>query len=374
MSTRHSGLLTMVILLLRITAAAGQVQFHMPVPRGPEREPHAFADTVSMLFIGDIMMHQAQLNAARRDDGYDFGSYFRNISELIGRHDLTAANMEFTVGTKPYSGYPCFSAPYEILRQSAESGIDIMLFANNHICDKGARGFTNTFAALDSLKLEYPQVLWSGIGKDSISHRKHNPLIVEIQGIRIAIINFTYGTNGISVPPPNKVNMSDTSSIRTLIDRAKHLGADCIIALPHWGEEYMLRHSRRQESLAGWLAGAGADLIIGSHPHVPQDTSVIDGVQTIYSMGNYISNMSAPNTGAGLAVSASIVKYGNGTTRILPVEITYLWCSRAGRKERNFTTVIARDSTLSPRQWILPEDYDKMMYTVRHIEKATGIK
>lgn len=343
-----------------------------PLPR-PAPIMDERPDTLDMLFLGDIMMHDAQLESARTPEGYDFCGYFDHIAGMAKAADFTVANMEFTVGVEPYSGYPCFSAPYEILEEAAENGIGIMLSANNHICDKGKRGLASTLAAYEKLKNEH-SVFHTGVYKDSCMQAANYPLVIEHRGIKVALLNFTYGTNGIQVPYPYRVNSTDTLEIKEAILRAKADSADIIIALPHWGTEYRLKHDHAQERLAEWLVSNGADLVIGTHPHVPQDRDTVGGRHVIYSLGNFISNMSLANTQAGLAAKIKIVKRYGHKARIDSAECIYLWCSRPGYKEKGFTTVIINEMEGKRQEWLRGSDYDNMINSRNRIRKIINIR
>jgi hypothetical protein len=324
--------------------------------------------TVSLLFIGDVMQHQGQLDAALRPgcpasdpDSYDYSRYFVHIAEYIEKADLTIANMEFPVGFAPYSGYPAFSAPASLPAQALKSGVDIFLVANNHICDRGAKGIESTISCYESLAVPF-----TGSYRDRKSEMESNPLIVNVRGIRIALINFTYGTNGIPVPEPYKVNFMDVEHIRDVIARARQKNADLIIALPHWGEEYTLRHSFSQEKIAQWLIANGVDAVIGSHPHTLQDVGTISGKPVVYSLGNFISNMSLENTRIGLMVRLDIVPVADGKPEIREPQCTYIWCSRAGRLEKSFTTIPIEEFIGKEDLWLDKSDYQAM---VRHYER-----
>lgn len=330
-------------------------------------------DTVEMLFIGDVMMHKRQLESAYKGNGiYDFGGYFDNIGNLVEEADICVANMEFPVGTRPYTGYPSFSAPYGIIEEAALKGIDVMLLANNHICDKGSRGMKTTFEAYGRLAAKYG-TRNTGAYADLKAQQEGYPLVIETNGIRIALVNFTYGTNGFPVPDPYRVNMMDTTQIKAAIRRAEADSADIVIALPHWGTEYRLTHDMAQERLARWLAGIGADAIVGTHPHVPQDTAHIDGKPVIYSLGNFISNMSLANTQVGLAARLRLVKPYGRPARIDSVGLEYLWCSRAGHKEDGFTTVVISEMEGKREQWADKSDYDNMMASRKRVERTIKI-
>ena len=178
--------------------------------------------------------------------------------------------------------------------------MDIFLTANNHILDKGREGIERTLGIYSRMEKE-GRVRHTGAAVSAMDDSLRFPLKVVSKGIRLAFINFTYGTNcGIKEAFP-KVHRIDTVEIAGAIQRAKESGADFIVALPHWGAEYVLRHSASQERLARWLAGKGCDAVIGAHPHVLQDTTTMivqNGksmrqVPVVYSLGNFISNMGA---------------------------------------------------------------------------------
>lgn len=315
-------------------------------------------DTLKLIFIGDIMQHQAQLDAAlvkgsgkKGTPVYDYSSYFTQLKDRFHEADLTIANMETTFAGPPYSGYPNFNSPHSLLTASSESGIDIFLAANNHTCDKGRRGLSGTINLYDSLGIMY-----TGIYRNPEEEVANNPLIVNVKGFKIAFLNYTYGTNGIPIPAPFVVKLLDTSAIKTDLAKAKALNPDFIIVCPHWGEEYKLVHSPLQERMESFIYANGADLIIGSHPHVVQDYNIIltDSTTiehiTIYSLGNAISNMTAPNTRVGMMAGIMLCKGENGSKRILEPKIEYIWTSRPKMFERNFSIIPIQDKGKYLRQ------------------------
>lgn len=320
-------------------------------------------DTISLFFIGDVMMHARQLE-------YDFRTFLEPLRSRISGADLAVANMEFTLAGEPYSGYPAFSAPDGYAAYLADLGTDVFLTANNHILDKGRDGLERTievYRVMDG-------ILMTGTSEDPEHDEASYPLMVSVKGTRIALINFTYGTN---VPPEQdwpKVNYADTSDIRKAFDRARAAGAEFIIALPHWGTEYALAHSFAQERLARWLADSGADMIIGAHPHVVQDTTTIGSTPVVYSMGNAVSNMSAVNTRLELAVTVRIVRNGKDHAIMHGPELEFLWCTLPGTLTASYTTIPVRDYIGKRDLWIDPSDYDNMIATLRRVMKATGIK
>lgn len=329
-------------------------------------------DTIKICFIGDIMMHGKQIeNTHRGGSSYDFSSFFSLIEEDIRNADLAVGNMEYTLGGKPYTGYPSFSAPDGFETYLADCGFDIFLAANNHIFDKGAPGADRTLKKFRELQKTHG-IWFTGLAGSEEELKQTTPLFIRIKGLYLAFINFTYGTNqacGKNWPRTNYLN--DKQSLSKAFETAGNAEADYIIALPHWGTEYVLKHSKAQEVTAGEMIEAGADLIIGSHPHVVQDTQIKDGVQIAYSLGNAVSNMSATNTQLELMATVRIVRDINGDTHLLPVEYTYLWCSLPGGFNESYT-VVPIEKYLDRRDiWHGKWDYDKMVSTFNRIKNKT---
>lgn len=333
----------------------------------PARPLFGPADTVSMFIIGDVMLHERQMS-------YSYGPFLEHVSGRMKAADITVANMEFPLGGKPYSGYPAFSAPDEYACYINSCGANVFLAANNHILDKGYTGIERTIHVYDSLEAA-GAIRYAGISADSLDNAGRYPLIVNVRGVRIALLNFTYGTNNpVKRGKWPKVNLSDTTDIAEALSRAKERKPDFIVALPHWGEEYELRHSARQEKLAKWLVAKGVNAIVGTHPHVVQDSSMIAGVPVFYSLGNAVSNMSAANTQLELAVELKFARSTSGDMSMLPPSVTYLWCSRPGKYMDNYTTLPVQDFIGKRELWQVPFDYDKMMSTYHHVKAVTGVR
>ncbi len=325
-------------------------------------------DTLTVVFMGDMMMHARQLETARRKDGgHDFSSYFRLIEDRIKDADIAVANMEFTLAGEPYEGYPCFSAPDSYAEYLADCGFDVFLAANNHILDKGCTGAERTAEIYRSLA-SGKGISFTGLASSEEERSGNYPLFIRRKGITLALLNFTYGTNlGADAHWPKTNYIGRRSEVLKALETAEE--ADITIALPHWGPEYVLTHSESQEETARWLAENGADIIIGTHPHVVQDTSSVGKVPVIYSLGNAVSNMSAANTQIGLLATLKIVRHGNGDVMMLPVELTWLWCSRPGGYSSGFTVVPVEEQIGNKDRWTGEWEYDKMVETYHRIRK-----
>lgn len=273
-------------------------------------------DTISLLFGGDAMCHVPQYQWAYNptDQTYDFAPCFRYIKPYIEQSDLALVNLETTLAGLPYSGYPNFATPDEYLRDLKGAGFDVMFLANNHILDRGKRGTERTLEMLGTTPS-------AGAYRDSADRANRYPLIMEVQGLRIAFFNTTYGCNGYMPIAPNIVNFNDTNRIAQDLAAIQDSAIDLRVIYIHWGIEYQLQAVKEQETLAKWLAGKGFDLIIGGHPHVIENAGYIGDIPVYYSLGNMISNQRWENCNGGILVRVNIDK---ANRRIISTE--YLPC------------------------------------------------
>lgn len=319
-------------------------------------------DTIRFCFAGDIMMHARQLE-------FDYSDYFSEVEHLLKEADYAVANMEFTLAGEPYTGYPQFSAPDIYAEHVAESGVNIFLCANNHILDKGSEGAERTLQQYRRLADSHG-VRFTGAAGSQEEMDSTTPLFIEEDGIRIALINFTYGTNLGSTDHWPKVNyLNQRQFLKNMLQKAEN-EADFTIALPHWGEEYQLIHSENQEATAKWLIENGADLIVGTHPHVVQDVDQIGTVPVAYSLGNAVSNMSAANTQIGLFLTVDLIVESNGKVRVGQVEPTYTWCSRPGGFGTSYAVVVVEEQIGNKEDWSGGWEYEKMMTTYERVRKT----
>lgn len=275
------------------------------------------AGKLSLLFIGDIMGHDEQIASARNSEtgNYEYDDVFRYVRDEISEADIAVANLEVTLGGSPYKGYPAFSSPASLASACMNAGIDVLATANNHSVDRGKQGILNTIRRLDSLGIRH-----TGTFADSISRDTLSPMIIERNGISIALLNYTYGTNGLKVPSPTIVNMIDTNLIASDIAKAKALKPDVIIPFVHWGIEYDTLPSPEQTRLAGFLFSKGANIVIGSHPHVLQqmERTLADSCRNdrivVFSLGNYVSNQRTIRRDGGAMVRIELEKTGSLTS------------------------------------------------------------
>ena len=285
-------------------------------------------ERVTLLFVGDLMQHDAQIKAARTPDGYDYSDCFKYVRQEISAADVAIANLEVTLGGKPYRGYPSFSAPDEFLYAVKDAGFDVLLTANNHCLDRGKRGLERTAQMLDSL-----QIPFLGTYRTSQEREDRYPLLIQKNGFRIALLAYTYDTNGLRPSEPNVVNYIDRDLIKSDILRARRMRPDVIIACMHWGIEYRSLPEKAERQLADWLIGQGVDHVIGSHPHVLQPMEVKQDEHTpakhlvVYSLGNFISNMSKRKSDGGAMVKLELVKFF-GLPQLKSCAYSLVWTSR----------------------------------------------
>lgn len=272
--------------------------------------PEPVVDSLTFLFAGDAMQHLPQVNAARTGDGgYDYRSCFARIAEVVTPADVAVVNLETTLGGRPYTGYPQFSSPEEYAAALKQCGFDILLTANNHCLDRYRRGALRTLDRLDSLG-----IIHTGTYRDEGERERLCPLMLRVHGIAFAVLDYTYGTNGIEAEPPLVVDCIDTTMMKRDIAEARRRGADIVMACIHWGEEYQQLPNRSQQRLADWLCRQGVELIIGSHPHVVQPLELRTDPESgrrslvVYSLGNFVSNMSRPHSDGGILVTAKVRK------------------------------------------------------------------
>jgi len=253
-------------------------------------------DTLKVASVGDIMFHEFQYQSAQIGNSgkYNFEPSFRHVKPIFKKYDLVIGNLETTLGKPPFSGYPRFCSPDTIAYFLKDANFNLIVTANNHCLDKGAEGLINTNKCLDRQNLPHTGTFVSQEDRD-----KNYPYIWQKGNFTIAVLNCTYGTNGMPITPPVKANLIDTMQILKDIEKAKLSNPDAIFLAIHWGDEYQLYPNAFQKKIASFAFRNGVDVILGSHPHVLQPLEkqeiMYQGKKktcyVIYSLGNFISNM-----------------------------------------------------------------------------------
>ena len=266
-----------------------------------EQENISEQQEVKLIMVGDILMHTKVYESGLMEDGsYNYDHMFAQVKTEIKSADIALVNQEVILGGKELglSGYPAFNAAYEVGDSLVDAGFDVILHATNHALDKGKKGLLNCIQFWDE---QYPEIGVLGIYQNEKDAQEI--YIQEVNGIKLAILNYTYGTNGIPLPKdmPFAVELWNEQQIADDVAMAKEK-ADFIIVCPHWGTEYVLEETADQKKKAQFLADLGVDLVIGTHPHVVEPVKWISGAegnQTLvyYSIGNFINATSGVGSG-----------------------------------------------------------------------------
>lgn len=308
------------------------------------------------------MQHDGQIEAAynSKTKQYEYDDGFKFVKPIINQYDIRIANLEVTLAGKPFKGYPQFSAPDELPETLINAGFNVILTSNNHSCDRGAKGVVRTLDKLDELGVAH-----TGTFRNQAERDENYPLIVEKNGIKVAMLNYTYGTNGLSVSKPLIINYIDSVIIKEDIAKAKAMNVDYIICNMHWGKEYKPLPNSYQKRYEAVCYRAGADMVIGGHPHVvqPIERKEINNKEklTIWSLGNFVSNMQTRTTRGGVMLGAHVEKKEG--------EIVL------GDVNHHFVYVMKRKEGAVTQYYILPE-FDYNLHRVNFVspEEATRMK
>ena len=303
--------------------------------------------TINMTVTGDVLCHNTNFWDAydASTDSYDFSYVFEDIEKYFSSADIAVGTIETSFAGKEagYSNYPTFNSPEELATDLKELGYDVMAMATNHCLDKGYKGLVNTIEELDKAGIKH-------IGTYKSEEDSKEILIQDVKGIKMAFLNYTYGTNGIPIPAGKEysVNLIDKDKIKADIEKAKKLNADVICVNMHWGEEYRQTATQEQEELADFLFQNGVDLILGSHTHVlepmeKRTVTLADGTKkdgfVIYSLGNFMSGQNANYTRQSVILDIQLTKKGkDNTISIDSVKYTpiYMYNIYAGKSMNRF--------------------------------------
>ena len=251
-------------------------------------------DELDLVMAGDVLLHlRLAYWSENGKGGYDFNPIFKLIKPIIKKADLAIVNQETILGGKELgvSGYPTFNGPYELGDAIANAGFDVVLQSNNHSLDRGKQGIYN---CLNFWK-KYPKIKTVGINTSEAQKKKL--CIYKKNGIKVAILNYTYGTNGIPLPKdmPYAVNYLVKDEVINDIKRAEK-EADFTIVCPHWGTEYYRGITDYQKAWSKIFVENGVDLVLGCHPHVIEPIRYVTEKKTghkmlvYYSLGNFVNS------------------------------------------------------------------------------------
>ena len=300
--------------------------------------------TFTLTAIGDIMCHNTQYIDAYNDETgeYDFSYVFEDISLYTKTADICVGNLETTFAGEDvgYSSYPTFNTPDSLAYELKDIGVDVLSTAGNHALDKGFNGLSRTIDVLNDADISH-------LGTYKTEEEQDKTLIKYVKGIKIAFVNFAYGTNGIPISSdkPYCVNLIDENLMKEQIDKAKHEEPDIIIACMHWGTEYKTTPNSTQEQLTDFLFKNGIDIILGTHPHVLEpmekrtvtldDGTTKDGF-VVYSLGNFIADQNAEYTRDSIILNIDITKHTDGKITIDNYEYVpiYMYKDTSKKKQK----------------------------------------
>lgn len=325
-------------LIVSMFALAGAIDVLHPAQKVKEEKEDAVR-TARVVANGDILYHDVLYTSARQADGsYDFNPYFTYVKDWIASADLAIGDYEGTISDQfPLAGYPLFNAPIETAQSMADLGYDVVDLAHNHILDSQLDGAINTKKIFNDLGLDTVGVYEKSREKDGI-------LIKKVNGIKIAILAYAYGYNGMEANLTQAEydrHMADLDEDKIKADLAEaEKKADVTIVMPQMGVEYALEPTAEQVDLYHKMIDWGADVIFGGHPHVaePSETITKDGDKKfiIYSMGNFISNQRLETldniwTERGLLMDVTFEKKGKKTTiKTVKAHPTMVWAWSKG--------------------------------------------
>ena len=324
------------------------------------------AQEMSLLFLGDIMGHGPQIKSAWNDSlkKYDYNKVFEPVEDIISSVDFAVANLEVTLAGPPFDGYPQFSSPDELAEACKSNGIDVLVTANNHSCDRGSMGIVRTNRVLDSLEILHTGTFSNQQNRDSL-----NLLVLEKEGIRIGLLNYTYGTNGILFHAPTYVNLLDSSLIKKDLKFARTKNLDKLIVFVHWGAEYQDQPNLYQKNFNQFFKRQGVDIVIGSHPHVVQPMHYIKNNDkeflTVYSLGNFVSNQRDFRKDGGVMFRCSIVKRDKAS--ISDKEYILTWVNKFYKNKKwHYEVLPCSNKTYGKEYFSRNEDYVKMQVYSDH--------
>ena len=320
----------------------------------PSPEPEKTDTTFSICAIGDVMCHNTQYFDAyqKETDTYDFRYVFDEISYYTKIADITVGSLETSFAGKErgYSNYPTFNSPDDLAYALKDIGVDVLSTAGNHCLDMGFSGLSRTIDVLNDADIAH-------LGTYKTQEEQDKILFKYVKGVKLAFINYTYGTNGIPVPNGKEfcVNLIDKDLITKHIQTAKSQNADVIIACMHWGSEYRTTANNEQIELADFLFQNGVDIILGNHPHVLEqmekrtvvleDGSTKDGF-VIYALGNFICDQRYENTRNSIILNLTVTKHSDGSVSVDHAKYTPIYMYNDTKKSIRKMKVLDINNTL----------------------------
>lgn len=304
---KYSNIFFIIVLIIFIYfLCSSKILLEKEIPKIEIEEPKITETSLSLIMVGDCLIHGAIYDDAKTTNGsYDFSKMLELVKPIIQSYDLAFYNQESILGGVELglSSYPRFNAPKEVGDAFLDLGFNLVSLANNHTLDKGKSGIYSS--------LNY----WQGkenvmtAGTYSSEENRITPNIMEKNGITYALLAYTTTTNGLNTfkDEPYLITVYDEELVKADIERLRDK-VDLLMVSMHWGEEYTHNPTEEQKIIAEYLASLNVDIIIGHHPHVVQPIDFIDDTMVIYSLGNFIASQYGINKLTGLMAGITVKK------------------------------------------------------------------
>lgn len=304
---KYSNIFFIIFLIIFIYfLCSSKVLLEKEIPKIEIEEPKITETSLSLIMVGDCLIHGAIYDDAKTTNGsYDFSKMLELVKPIIQSYDLAFYNQESILGGVELglSSYPRFNAPKEVGDAFLDLGFNLVSLANNHTLDKGKSGIYSS--------LNY----WQGkenvmtAGTYSSEENRITPNIMEKNGITYALLAYTTTTNGLTTfkDEPYLITVYDEELVKADIERLRDK-VDLLMVSMHWGEEYTHNPTEEQKIIAEYLASLNVDIIIGHHPHVVQPIDFIGNTMVIYSLGNFIASQYGINKLTGLMAGVTVKK------------------------------------------------------------------
>ena len=358
-----------------------------------ENEEIKYIDIVS---LGNLIIHQSQINGAKNENGYDFSPSFQYIKEMVSEADISLGILEGALAGGEPTGYPIFNSPDEVIDSLRDTGIDVVNYANNHIYDYDDEGLQRTIEITKEKGLDV-------LGVKSTEEEK-SYLVKEVDGVKIGFASYVFETaavngyktinsNPVSINSENLINTFNYNDLESFYNRIaseisamKAEGVEFIIASMHWGEEYNTYIEATQNEIAKKLNELGVDIILGGHPHVIQPYEIIcneSGHSTfvIYSQGNSLSNQSEQEIGVAESEDGIMIKFTlekkDGNVSLKEYKIIPTWVYKEEKRDGTYYHKIipVEEALANPEEYGINSDvYARLENSLNRTKSILGIQ
>ena len=358
-----------------------------------ENEEIKYIDIVS---LGNLIIHQSQINGAKNENGYDFSPSFQYIKEMVSEADISLGILEGALAGGEPTGYPIFNSPDEVIDSLRDTGIDVVNYANNHIYDYDDEGLQRTIEITKEKGLDV-------LGIKSTEEEK-SYLVKEVDGVKIGFASYVFETetingyktinsNPVSINSENLINTFNYNDLESFYNRIaseisamKAEGVEFIIASMHWGEEYNTYTEATQNEIAKKLNELGVDIILGGHPHVIQPYEIIcneSGHSTfvIYSQGNSLSNQSEHEIGVAESEDGIMIKFtlekkdGNVSLKEYKIIPTWVYKEEKGDGTYYHKIIPVEEALANPEEYGINSDvYARLENSLNRTKSILGIQ